>query len=149
MAAVFVEEMVRLKREGYRPNRDIILALTADEELGDNSEVNGVEFLLRAHKDLVDADLALNEGGGGRVSNSGKYERLNVQVSEKIYQDYRLQIVNPGGHSSVPKPGALPPSEITPRSLGAHLRRLQQRHVLFNLLIGGIVRARRWARRDD
>jgi len=104
MAAVFVEEMIRLKREGYRPNRDIILALTADEELGGNSEVNGVEFLLRAHKDLVDADLALNEGGGGRVSDSGKYERLNVQVSEKIYQDYRLQITNPGGHSSVPKP---------------------------------------------
>jgi acetylornithine deacetylase/succinyl-diaminopimelate desuccinylase-like protein len=104
MAAVFVEEMVRLKREGYRPNRDIILALTADEELGGNSEVNGVEFLLRAHKGLVDADLALNEGGGGRVSDSGKYERLNIQVSEKIYQDYRLQITNPGGHSSVPKP---------------------------------------------
>jgi len=104
MAAVFVEEMVRLKREGYRPNRDIILALTADEELGGNSEVNGVEFLLRAHKGLVDADVALNEGGGGRVSDSGKYERLNIQVSEKIYQDYRLQITNPGGHSSVPKP---------------------------------------------
>src|SRR4051812_19798785 len=56
MAAVFVEEMVRLKREGYRPNRDIILALTTDEELGGISEVNGVEFLLRAHKDLIDAD---------------------------------------------------------------------------------------------
>ena len=103
MAAVFVEEMIRLKREGDRPNRDIILALTADEELGGNSEVNGVEFLLRAHKGLVDADLALNEGGGGRLGDDGKYERLNVQVSEKIYQDYRLQITNPGGHSSVPK----------------------------------------------
>jgi len=104
MASVFVEEMVRFKREGYRPNRDIILALTADEELGGNSEVNGVEFLLRAHKDLVDADLALNEPGGGHLGDNGKYEQLNVQVSEKIYQDYRLQITNPGGHSSVPKP---------------------------------------------
>ena len=104
MAAVFVQEMIRLKREGFRPNRDIILALTADEELGGNSEYNGVEFLLRAHKNLIDAELALNEGGGGRINDDGKYDRLNIQVSEKIYQDFRLQITNPGGHSSVPKP---------------------------------------------
>jgi len=104
MAAVFVQEMIRLKKEGFMPDRDIILALTADEELGGNSEFNGVEFLLRAHKQLIDADLALNEGGGGRVGADGKYERLNIQVSEKIYEDYRLQITNPGGHSSVPKP---------------------------------------------
>ena len=104
MAAVFVDVMVRLKRESFRPNRDIILALTSDEELGGSSEYNGVEFLLRAHKNLIDADLALNEGGGGRVGADGKYERLNIQVSEKVYQDYRLQITNPGGHSSVPKP---------------------------------------------
>lgn len=104
MAAVFVQQMIRLKREGFRPNRDIILALTADEELGGSSEYNGVEFLLRAHKNLIDADLALNEGGGGRIAADGKYERLHIQVSEKIYQDFRLQITNPGGHSSVPKP---------------------------------------------
>ena len=104
MAAVFVQLMMRLKREGLKPNRDVILALTSDEELGGNSEYNGVEFLLRAHKNLIDAEFALNEGGGGRVTADGKYERLNIQVSEKIYQDYRLQITNPGGHSSVPKP---------------------------------------------
>jgi acetylornithine deacetylase/succinyl-diaminopimelate desuccinylase-like protein len=104
MASVFVQEMIRLKREGFKPNRDIILALTSDEELGGSSEYNGVEFLLRAHRNLVDAELALNEGGGGRVTADGKYERLHIQVSEKIYQDYRLQITNPGGHSSVPKP---------------------------------------------
>jgi len=104
MAAVFVEEMIRLKREGFKPSRDIILALTADEELGGNSEYNGVEFLLRAHKNLIDAEIALNEGGGGPITADGKYERLNIQVSEKTYQDYRLQITNPGGHSSVPKP---------------------------------------------
>lgn len=103
MAAAFVADMIILKREGFRPDRDIVLALTSDEELGGNSEYNGVEFLLRAHKNLVNAEFALNEGGGGRVLADGRYERLNVQVSEKIYQDYRLQITNPGGHSSVPK----------------------------------------------
>ncbi len=104
MAAAFVADMIRLKREGFRPNRDIILALTADEELGGSSEFNGVEHLLRANRNLIDAELALNEGGGARMLPDGKYERLNVQVSEKVYQDFRLQITNPGGHSSVPKP---------------------------------------------
>lgn len=103
MAAVFVAEMIRLKREGFTPARDIVLALTADEELGNNSEYNGVEFLLRAHRNLIDAELALNEGGGGRIGPDGKYERLHVQVAEKVYQDFRLQITDPGGHSSVPK----------------------------------------------
>jgi len=104
MAAVFVEQLIRLKREGFRPNRDIVLALTSDEELGGSSEYNGVEHLLRANRTLIDAELALNEGGGGRIGADGKYERLSIQVSEKIYQDFRLQITNPGGHSSVPKP---------------------------------------------
>ncbi|MEQ1907883.1 MAG: M20/M25/M40 family metallo-hydrolase [Vicinamibacterales bacterium] len=104
MAAIFVEEMIRLKREGFRPNRDIILALTADEELGGSSEFNGVEHLLRAQKPLIEAEYAINEGGGGLINAQGKYERLAVQVTEKTYIDFRLQVTNPGGHSSVPKP---------------------------------------------
>ena len=104
MAAVFVEEMIRLKREGFRPDRDVILALTADEELGGSSEYNGVEHLLRAQKNLIDAEFAINEGGGARITDDGKYERLSIQVSEKTYADFRLQVTNPGGHSSIPKP---------------------------------------------
>jgi acetylornithine deacetylase/succinyl-diaminopimelate desuccinylase-like protein len=61
MAAVFVEEMIRLKREGFRPDRDVILALTADEELGGTSEYNGVEHLLRAQKNLIDAEFAIKD----------------------------------------------------------------------------------------
>lgn len=103
MAAIFVEEMIRLKREGFRPDRDIVLALTADEELGGSSEFNGVEHLLRAQKPLIDAEYAINEGGGGLIGAQGKYVRLAMQVSEKTYIDFRLQVTNPGGHSSVPK----------------------------------------------
>lgn len=103
MAAIFVEELIRLKREGFKPDRDIVLALTADEELGGSSEFNGVEHLLRAQKPLIDAEYAINEGGGGQINAQGKYTRLAMQVSEKTYIDFRLQVTNPGGHSSVPK----------------------------------------------
>lgn len=103
MAAIFVEELIRLKREGFRPDRDIVLALTADEELGGSSEFNGVEHLLRAQKPLIDAEYAINEGGGGLINAQGKYSRLAMQVAEKTYIDFRLQVTNPGGHSSVPK----------------------------------------------
>jgi acetylornithine deacetylase/succinyl-diaminopimelate desuccinylase-like protein len=103
MAAIFVEQMIRLKREAFRPDRDIVLALTADEELGGSSEFNGVEHLLRAQKPLIDAEYAINEGGGGQLDAQGKYQRLALQVTEKTYIDFRLQVTNPGGHSSVPK----------------------------------------------
>jgi acetylornithine deacetylase/succinyl-diaminopimelate desuccinylase-like protein len=98
MAAVFVANLIRLKSEGYVPSRDIILALTADEEGGPN---NGVKWLLENHRTLIDAEFAINEGGGG-VMKKGKYVTNEVQAAEKVYQDLRLEIRNSGGHSSLP-----------------------------------------------
>ena len=98
MAAVFVANLIRLKSEGYVPSRDIILALTADEEGGTN---NGVKWLLGSHRNLIDAEFAINEGGGG-VMKKGKYVTDEVQAAEKVYQDVRLEIKNSGGHSSLP-----------------------------------------------
>ena len=98
MDASWVANLLELKRQGYRPSRDIILALTADEESGDS---NGAEWLLRTHRELVDAELALNEGGGGQIKN-GRYVANNVQAAEKVYQSFALEARNKGGHSSVP-----------------------------------------------
>jgi acetylornithine deacetylase/succinyl-diaminopimelate desuccinylase-like protein len=89
-----------LKREGYMPNRDIILMLTADEEGGPN---NGVDWLLKNHRGLIDAAYALNEGGGG-VIRRGQRLSLNVQASEKVYQSFEVLVTNTGGHSSLPRP---------------------------------------------
>ena len=98
MAAQFMANLIRLKQERFVPDRDLILALTADEEGGDS---NGVLFLLANHRDLIDAELAINEGGGG-VARSGKYLVVEVQAAEKVYQDFRLEARNAGGHSSRP-----------------------------------------------
>ncbi|HEX9141453.1 MAG TPA: M20/M25/M40 family metallo-hydrolase [Gaiellaceae bacterium] len=98
MASQFVANLIRLKDEGFRPDRDLILALTADEEGG---SFNGAEWLVKNHKDLIDADFAINEGGGGSM-RKGKYLTNEVQASEKVYQDFHLEVTNPGGHSSLP-----------------------------------------------
>ena len=98
-AAIWTALMIRLKREGYQPNRDIILALTADEEGG---ATNGVEYLLAEHRDLIDAAFVLNEGGGGSIRNGVKIAN-SVQAAEKVYQSYQLEVTNPGGHSSLPR----------------------------------------------
>jgi acetylornithine deacetylase/succinyl-diaminopimelate desuccinylase-like protein len=98
MAAAFVTNLIRFRQERFVPDRDIILALTADEEGGPN---NGVAWLLASHRALIDAELALNEGAGGAI-RGGVYVSNNVQASEKIYQSYRLEVRNKGGHSSVP-----------------------------------------------
>jgi acetylornithine deacetylase/succinyl-diaminopimelate desuccinylase-like protein len=98
MAAVFVTNLLRLKSEGYVPSRDLILALTADEEGGN---FNGVKWLIANHRDLIDAEYAINEGGGG-VLRKGKYLTNEVQAAEKVYQDVRLEVHNSGGHSSMP-----------------------------------------------
>ena len=98
MASQFVANLIRLKEEGFKPDRDLILALTADEEGGD---FNGAEWLVKNHKDLIDAEFAINEGGGGNM-RKGKYLSNEVQASEKVYQDFRLEVTNPGGHSSLP-----------------------------------------------
>jgi acetylornithine deacetylase/succinyl-diaminopimelate desuccinylase-like protein len=100
MAAIFTEIVLRLAREKTPLRRDVILALTADEEGGDH---NGVDWLLREHRALVDGALVLNEGGGGRM-RAGKYLVTGVQAAEKTYMDFELSVTNKGGHSSRPVP---------------------------------------------
>ncbi|MBL0744219.1 M20/M25/M40 family metallo-hydrolase [Chryseolinea lacunae] len=99
MAAIFVANLIRLKRERFIPDRDIIVALTADEEGGDN---NGVKWLLENHKDLINAEYALNEGGRGQEKD-GKKILNQVQLSEKVFQSFTLEVHNRGGHSSQPR----------------------------------------------
>src|SRR5262245_11506875 len=100
MAATFVTNLIRYKQEGYRPDRDIILALETDEEILDANAM-GIQWLLKNHRDLIDAEFALNEGGGVGLKR-GKPIRNSIQTSEKISQSYRLEVTNKGGHSSVP-----------------------------------------------
>jgi acetylornithine deacetylase/succinyl-diaminopimelate desuccinylase-like protein len=100
MAAIFVANLIRMKQQGSVPNRDIVLALTADEEGGDH---NGVEWLLANHPDLVEAEFGINEGGGGQA-RGGRRLANRVQASEKIYEDFTLEVTNKGGHSSQPQP---------------------------------------------
>lgn len=101
MAAALVANLIRLKREGYVPSRDIIVALTTDEEIIP-SKFSGIEYLLKHHRGLIDAALALNEGGSGLIDKSGKYVYQGIQAGEKVFQTYHLETTNPGGHSSRP-----------------------------------------------
>jgi acetylornithine deacetylase/succinyl-diaminopimelate desuccinylase-like protein len=100
MAAIFVDTFIRLRREGFVPNRDLIIALTADEER--SSQYNGVKWLLTNHRSLIDAEMAINEGGGGELRD-GKHLVLRVQTSEKVTVTFRLEVTNKGGHSSRPE----------------------------------------------
>ncbi|MBR7746672.1 M20/M25/M40 family metallo-hydrolase [Undibacterium baiyunense] len=102
MAAIFVANMMRYKQEKLKTKRDIIMALTCDEELVP-AEFNGVEYLLKNHRELIDAELALNEGGGGSLDKNGKPVRHGIQAGEKIFQSFSLEVTNTGGHSSVPR----------------------------------------------
>jgi acetylornithine deacetylase/succinyl-diaminopimelate desuccinylase-like protein len=102
MAAIYVSEMIRFRQERWKPARDIILALTCDEETGGTSAYNGVEYLLKHHRNLIDAELALNEGGGGGLDKDGKPRLHGIQAGEKTFQSFQLEVTNPGGHSSVP-----------------------------------------------
>jgi acetylornithine deacetylase/succinyl-diaminopimelate desuccinylase-like protein len=103
MASIFVANLIRYKKEGYRPDRDLILALTADEELGSTSKWNGANWLVKNNRELVDADFGLNEGGGGELK-TGKPLLNRVQAAEKVSVHFRLEVKNPGGHSSRPRP---------------------------------------------
>ena len=98
MAAMWIANFIRYKREGFTPDRDLIIALTADEETGAH---NGVTWLLQNHRDLIDAEVALNEGGGGAM-RGGRYLYNGVGASEKVYVTFQLEVTNSGGHSSVP-----------------------------------------------
>ncbi len=100
-AAIWIATVIRFKREGFKPDRDLILALTADEEGG--GPYNGVDWLLKNHRDLIDSEFALNEGGWGDIAN-GKKVSNNVQLSEKYLATYKLEVKNKGGHSSLPVP---------------------------------------------
>jgi len=98
-AAVWVATLLRFKREGYRPDRDLILALTADEEGG--GPYNGVDWLLQKHRDLIDAEFALNEGARGVLVN-GKRVENDIGLAEKQFLNLRWEVRNKGGHSARP-----------------------------------------------
>ena len=101
MASIFTDAMIRFKQDGYKPRRGIKLALTCGEETPDTFD--GVRYLLEHHRELMDAVLALNEGGGGRLdAKTGVYQYNGIQAGEKTYQDFMLETVNPGGHSARP-----------------------------------------------
>ena len=100
-AAVWIATLIRMKREGFKPDRDIIVALTADEEGG--GPYNGVDWLIKQHRDLIDSDIALNEGGWGE-EEKGKKISNDLQVSEKYVVTYEFSVTNKGGHSSMPVP---------------------------------------------
>src|SRR5262245_30149842 len=102
MAAIFVHNLIRYRKAGYRPERDLVLALTTDEELGSTSKWNGAQWLLRNHRDLIDAEFGLNEGGGGELKN-GKHFLLRLQAAEKVTANSRIEAKSRGGHSSVPR----------------------------------------------
>ena len=101
MAASFIANLIRYKQEGYKPDRDIIVALETDEEILDADGL-GIQWLLRHHRDLIDAEFALNEGGGVGLKD-GKPIRNSVQTSEKVSVSFQLDVTNSGGHSSVPR----------------------------------------------
>jgi acetylornithine deacetylase/succinyl-diaminopimelate desuccinylase-like protein len=99
--AIMVTALLRLKQEGFRPSRDLILALTADEESGSS---NGVDWLLKNHRELIDAEFVLNHDGFSVVTDHGKPLFYELNATEKVYGDYLLTATNRGGHSSRPRP---------------------------------------------
>ncbi len=113
--AVLVTTFLRLKREGFRPSRDLILALTSDEEGGPG---NGVQWLVKEHRDLIDAAFCINsDAGGGHIKN-GKRIFMSMEAAEKVFLSFKLETTNPGGHSS------LPPKDNAIYHLAAALTRL-------------------------
>jgi acetylornithine deacetylase/succinyl-diaminopimelate desuccinylase-like protein len=99
-AAVWIDTLARMKREGYRPRRSIKMALTCGEETA--GAFNGAQWLAAHERPLIDAEFALNEGAGGLLDAQGKPVILNIQGGEKFPQNYRFEVTNPGGHSSRP-----------------------------------------------
>ncbi|HKF52557.1 MAG TPA: M20/M25/M40 family metallo-hydrolase [Candidatus Acidoferrales bacterium] len=99
--AILAANFIRLKEENYKPDRDLIIALTSDEEGGD---FNGVSWLLEKHRDLIDAEYCINTDGGDFQLKNGKPLLTSIETSEKIYADFELHVFNKGGHSSLPTP---------------------------------------------
>ena len=102
MAASFVATLIRLKQEGHRLDRDLVIVLETDEEATSPGGPNGIEWLLQHHRDLLNCEYALNGDAGGLGLKEGRPYRMSIQTSEKVYQSYRLEVRNPGGHSSKP-----------------------------------------------
>src|SRR3569833_159022 len=100
--AAMMETLLRLKREHYVPGRDIIVAFTADEEAG--GDANGPAFLLKEHRDLIDATVAVNLDGGGGALKNGERLFYTIGTSEKVYVTFTLETTSPGGHGSLPGP---------------------------------------------
>src|ERR1700735_1409865 len=122
--AFLVTTFIRLKQENFKPDRDLILALTADEEGGQS---NGVNWLIKNHRDLIDAEYIINPDAGDFELDKGKRLLLGIQASEKLYQDFDLKVTNPGGHSS------LPTSENAIYQLADGLARLEHYQFPFEL----------------
>lgn len=99
-AAIYTDTLIRFAKSGFKPKRTVKLALTCGEET--SGSFNGAEWLSKNKRDLIDAEFALNEGGGGRSDGKGKLQVQSIQVGEKAYQDFTLTATNPGGHSSQP-----------------------------------------------
>jgi acetylornithine deacetylase/succinyl-diaminopimelate desuccinylase-like protein len=122
--AIMATTLIRFKKEGFIPDRDIILALTADEEGGKS---NGVDWLLKNHRDLIGAEMVFNHDGGQVLSDHGRPVMMTVDATEKLYADFQLSVTNPGGHSSLPRP------DNAIYSLANALTRLQQYQFPFEL----------------
>ncbi len=128
--AIAVAALIRFKKEGFVPDRDIILALTADEEGGTD---NGVDWLLQNHRDLIDAEIALNPDSGGVDADAGKPVAMSVEATEKLYADFEFSVTGPGGH------GSLPRADNPIYELSAALGRLQ--HSPFPFELNAVTRA--------
>ncbi|MGE0046398.1 MAG: M20/M25/M40 family metallo-hydrolase [Hyphomonadaceae bacterium] len=131
MAAIFVDMLIRMRAENYRPRREIRMALTCGEET--SNRVNGVQYLLEHHPEWIRAEIGINEGAGGILSPDGRPVALNIQAGEKIHQVFTLTVTNPGGHSSRPVP------ENAIYRLSAGLGRLQ--HYAFPVELTEATRA--------
>jgi acetylornithine deacetylase/succinyl-diaminopimelate desuccinylase-like protein len=101
-AAIWTDTLIRYRKAGYKPRRTIKMALTCGEEGG--GQVNGARFLAQNHRDLIDAGIALNEGGAGALDETGKRVSHTLLVAEKYPVSFTLEVTNPGGHSSRPRP---------------------------------------------
>lgn len=99
-AAMLVANFIRMKQEGFTPDRDVIIVLTGDEETAGDC----IKWLVKEHRDLIDADFALNTDGGGGELRDGKPVAFSVQTAEKVYLTFLFEVRNRGGHSSLPEP---------------------------------------------
>jgi len=121
MAAIFTDSLVRYRQEGYVPRRDIKLALTCGEETAGAGLFDSVRWLVQTQPEVLAAEFVINEGAGGEYDEDGRPIVLQVQAGEKVYQDFNLEVTDPGGHSSLPKPGnAIVTLSAGLARLGAH-----------------------------